>query len=75
MILTKVNINSVNTDELLNERIKANQINTFLLVVPTNRKLRNLKKRIINSAPNKTVTKINIETIGTLTKKLLQVSK
>ncbi|MBU0476014.1 MAG: PD-(D/E)XK nuclease family protein [Bacteroidetes bacterium] len=75
MILTKVNINVVNTDELLNEKIKANQLNKFLLVVPTNRKLRSLKKRIINSAPNKTVTKINIETIGTLTKKLLQVSK
>lgn len=75
MILTKVNINSVNTDELLNEKIKSNQLNKFLLVVPTNRKLRSLKKRIIDSAPNKTVTKINIETIGTLTKKLLQVSK
>lgn len=75
MILTKEDIVSVNTDELLNAKIKANELNKFLLVVPTNRKLRNLKKRIIESAPNKTVTKINIETLGTLSKNLLQVSK
>lgn len=75
MILTKANIDSVNTDELLNEKIKTNQFHKFLLVVPTNRKLRVLKKRIISKAPNQTVSKINIETLGTLTKKLLQVSK
>jgi ATP-dependent helicase/nuclease subunit B len=75
MILTKVNINSTNTDQLLNDRIKAKQFHKFLLVVPTNRKLRVLKKRIISKAPDQTVTKINIETLGTLTKKLLEVSK
>ncbi len=74
MILTKVNRASVNTDELLDAKIKANKLNEFLLIVPTNRKLRKLKKAIILKAPNNTITKINIETIGTLTKKLLQVS-
>ncbi len=74
MILTKVNRASVNTDELLDAKIKANKLNEFLLIVPTNRKLRRLKKAIISKAPNNTITKINIETIGTITKKLLQVS-
>jgi ATP-dependent helicase/nuclease subunit B len=75
MILSKENIQSVNTDYLLNEKINVGQFNTFLLVVPTNRKLRELKKRIISKAPNSTVTKINIETFGTLTKKLLLNNK
>ncbi|MDA3860093.1 MAG: PD-(D/E)XK nuclease family protein [Melioribacteraceae bacterium] len=75
MILTKANIKSANTDKFLNEKIKANQFNKFLLVVPTNRKLRTLKKKIISEAPNQTVTKINIETISTLTKKLLLASQ
>ncbi len=74
MILTKSNINTVNTDELLDSKIITNKLNEFLLIVPTNRKLRTLKKAIISRAPNNTVTKINIETIGTLTKKLLSVS-
>lgn len=74
MILTKADITNVNTDELLDEKIRSNTLNEFLLIVPTNRKLRMLKKRIISKAPNNTVTKINIETFGTLTKKILQVS-
>ena len=74
MILTKTNTTSVNTDELLDSKIRLNKLNEFLLVVPTNRKLRTLKKSIISRAPNNTVTKINIETIGTLTKKLLSIS-
>ncbi len=72
MILTKEKIKSINTDKLLDAKIKAGKFNSFLLVVPTNRKLRTLKKRIISEAPNQTVTKINLETFGTLSKKLLQ---
>ena len=75
MILTKEKIQSINTDTLLDEKIKAGKFNTFLLVVPTNRKLRKLKKRLISKAPNQTVTKINLETFGTLTKKHLQKHK
>jgi ATP-dependent helicase/nuclease subunit B len=75
MILTKENVDFVNTDELLDAEIKAGMFNKFLLCVPTNRKLRHLKKAIISSSPGQKANKINIETLGTLSKKLLQVSK
>ncbi len=74
MILTKENIKSINIDEILNERIKNNQFDKFLLIVPTNRKLRTLKKEIISLASNQVVTGLNLETIATLTNKLLEVS-
>ena len=74
MILTKENIKSISIDEILDERIKNNQFDKFLLIVPTNRKLRTMKKEIISIAPNQIVTGLNLETLGTVTNKLLEVS-
>ncbi len=74
MILTKEKIESISIDDILNERIKNNQFNKFLLIVPTNRKLRTLKKEIISFAPNQVVTELNLETLSTVTNKLLAVS-
>ena len=73
MILTKENIESINIDELLDKNIKNNQFSKFLLLVPTNRKLRTLKKEIISHAPNQVVTGLNLETLGTLSNRLLEV--
>jgi ATP-dependent helicase/nuclease subunit B len=74
MILTKENIESINIDELLDEKIKSNQFDKFLLLVPTNRKLRMIKKEIISHAPSQVVTGLNLETLGTLSTKLLEIS-
>ncbi|MCF6269661.1 MAG: PD-(D/E)XK nuclease family protein [Melioribacteraceae bacterium] len=74
MILTKEKIESISIDEILNERIKNNQFTKFLLIVPTNRKLRALKKEIISFASNQVVTGLNLETLTTVSNKLLGVS-
>ena len=75
MILTKENIASVDIDSLFNQKIKPNKINELLLIVPTNRKARNLKKEIISNIPLRATSGLNIETIGTISTKLLQQIK
>ncbi|MBZ0199158.1 MAG: hypothetical protein K8H86_04770, partial [Ignavibacteriaceae bacterium] len=71
MILTKSNLAAVDVDYLLRERIKSKGIDSFLLIVPTNRKSRAVKKEIISSAPGQTSGRINIETIGTYSTKIV----
>ncbi len=71
MILTKGNITSINLDFLIDEKIKSGLLNEFLLIVPTNRKIRSLKKEIISFTAKKASSKINLETIGTLASGLL----
>lgn len=70
MILTKVNRKTINLDALRDEKIKQNRIDELLIVVPTNRKLRSLKKEIISYAPQKTVSTMHIETIRTIALRL-----
>ncbi|MCP5064367.1 MAG: hypothetical protein GY936_18150 [Ignavibacteriae bacterium] len=70
MILTKEKIESLNIVELVDDKIKNDTVHSLLIIVPTNRKLRQLKKIIISSFDNKPVTKINIETLTTLTTKI-----
>ncbi|MCL4547602.1 MAG: exodeoxyribonuclease V subunit gamma [Bacteroidetes bacterium] len=71
MILTRENIASVDIDFLINQKIELGAADEFLLIVPTNRKVRNLKKEIISQLPNKAASGLNIETLGTLSTKLL----
>ena len=71
MILTKCNIKEVNLDELIETKINSSSLNELLLIVPTNRKVRYLKRELISSSPSKTVSGINIETIGTYSIKLI----
>ncbi|MBU0560495.1 MAG: hypothetical protein KKG93_13110, partial [Bacteroidetes bacterium] len=71
MILTKENIKSINLDHLIDNYIKEEKSANLLMVVPTNRKLRDLKKEFISLSPKKIVFKLNIETLSTLTEKLL----
>jgi len=75
MILTKENIASVNIEQLINKKIETNQLRGLLLIVPTNRKARNLKKEIISKIPLRATSGLNIETIGTISTKLLQRTK
>ena len=71
MILTKENISNININEIIDDKIRNGQFKDFLIVVPTNRKLRKLKKEIISIAKNKTATFLNIETLTTLSGKIL----
>jgi ATP-dependent helicase/nuclease subunit B len=65
MILTKNNIDSIDLDLLIHEQIKSGNLDSLLLIVPTNRKIRALKREIISSVPGQASGKINLETIGT----------
>ena len=71
MILTKSNEKYIDIDFIIDEKIKSNKLNEFLLIVPTNRKSRYLKKDLISLSPNQTTGKINLETIGTFSTNLL----
>ncbi|MCX6170378.1 MAG: exodeoxyribonuclease V subunit gamma [Ignavibacteriales bacterium] len=75
MILTKENIASVDVDSFINQKIESNKIDELLLIVPTNRKARNLKKEIISKIPLRAASGLNIETLGTLSTKILQQIK
>ncbi len=74
MILTKENIGNVNVDLLISEKIDASKLSELLLIVPTNRKARNLRKEFISRIPNRATSGLNIETLGTISTKLLSVS-
>lgn len=75
MILTKEKIKTIDVDSLIDEKIKSGTINELLFIVPTNRKARTLKKEIISLSPNTAAHQIKIETLTTLTSKILSASK
>lgn len=75
MILSNRSEKGINLDRLLDDLIKSGNLSSLLIIVPTNRRLRSLKKELISYSPNQTVNIINIETLGTLTKKLLALEK
>ena len=71
MILSKENIEVIDIDFVINLKIQNGKSNELLLIVPTNRKARNVKKEIISRNPNHAVFGMNIETLGTLSGRLL----
>lgn len=71
MILTKLNIASVNLERKVNQLIESELLNQVLFIVPTNRKLRSFKKKLIDQSPHRVVNKLNIETLTTISEKLL----
>ncbi len=71
MILTKIKKKSFDLDLLIDNKIKSGKLNELLFIVPTNRKIRSLKREIISSSPNQAAGKINLETIGTFSTNLL----
>lgn len=70
MILSKVNVTEIDLNAETNKKISASSLNTLLIIVPTNRKVRNLKRELIRLSPYGASGKINIETIGSLASKL-----
>ncbi|MBA4318366.1 MAG: hypothetical protein C0412_08190, partial [Flavobacterium sp.] len=75
MILTKENIKSFDADGVINETISAGRLKELLVVVPTNRKLRDYKKEIISKCSDKGITALNLETFESLCGNILEVSK
>ncbi|RJP65098.1 MAG: hypothetical protein C4539_13780 [Ignavibacteriales bacterium] len=71
MILSKQNIYSVDLEEIINEKISTGKTNELLYIVPTNRKLRATRKEFISKSPGQTLSELNVETLGTLSTKLL----
>ncbi len=71
MILSKTLSVSVDLDRLVDDYIRSGKINRLLILVPTNRKLRNLKKEIISLSPDETVSGINLETLTTISSRIL----
>lgn len=70
MILSKNKINKLDADSLVNDFIKNEQLNELLIIVPTNRKIRFLKRELISFSPNNSVSKINLHTFETFTKSI-----
>ncbi len=71
MIVTRSNITKLDIDSVINDYISGDKLDEILILVPTNRKLRKLKKKIIDASPGKIVTTLYIETLTTLSQKLL----
>jgi ATP-dependent helicase/nuclease subunit B len=70
MIFTKNTFSSEGIQEFIDEKINSGKLNELLLIVPTNRKIRFLRKEIIDKSPGGMCGKMNIDTIGTFSQKL-----
>ncbi|MDP3149581.1 MAG: PD-(D/E)XK nuclease family protein [Ignavibacteria bacterium] len=75
MILTNKQSFSDAQLKLIEEKILQGKANEILHLVPTNRKVRSLKKEIIDKSPAQAVSILPIETIFTLAEKLFSVEK
>ena len=75
MILTKSTEKSIDIDFEIDRIIRSAQLERLLIIVPTNRKSRSLKKEIISLVPSKAVSEINLETLGTFSTKLFSRDK
>ena len=75
MIFSNRNLDSINLKELLDKKIKKRKLEQVLIIVPTNRKKRQLKKEIISEVPDQSTEQLNIETLSTLSANLLAVTK
>jgi len=71
MILTKENILKIDLNFLIEQKINSAKLNELLIIVPTNRKLRQLQREIITRSPNGSASQINIETLGSFVVKSL----
>ena len=71
MILTKKINGPVDLDLLIAEKTKGGKTGELLQIVPTNRKIRTLKRETISSTPGKAAGRMNLETIGTFSTRIL----
>ena len=71
MILTKRDIESIDIDFFVGDKLKEGKIDQVLFIVPTKRKIRYLTRELISLSPNKAVAGLKIETIGSFAEKIL----
>jgi ATP-dependent helicase/nuclease subunit B len=71
MILTKSSENSIDLDFEINKKIELKSLDSLLLIIPTNRKIRYLTREIINLTPGQSTGNLNLETLGTFSTKIL----
>lgn len=71
MILTKCGDKSVDFESLIEEKRLGEKYDELLLIVPTNRKIRSLKKKLISESVGKSAGSLNLDTVGTLSSKLI----
>ncbi len=71
MILSKNRITEINPDEIISRKLVDEDMESLLIVVPTNRKIRHYKRELISTSPNKAASSLNLETIGTFAYKIL----
>ena len=70
MIFTKSDAGEFDIEELLSEKLNSGRLNELLLVVPTNRKVRYLRKELITRSPGGICGQINLATIGTFSQQM-----
>jgi ATP-dependent helicase/nuclease subunit B len=71
VILTKQNIDKIDIDAIVNDRINNHKINEILFIVPTRRKIRYLTRELISISPDKSAAGLKIETIGSFSQNLI----
>ena len=71
MILTKTKRKSFDVDLEIEQRIKHRSLDSLLMIVPTNRRIRALSREMVARSPGKAAGKLNLETIGSVSAKLL----
>lgn len=74
MILSKKNLKQIDLDFILNEKIKNGKLNETLIVVPTNRKVRSLKRELIEVSPDGATANLHIHTLSTLSLSLFKLA-
>ncbi len=75
MILTNTQIREIHVHREVDKLLSAGESGKVLLIYPTNRKIRQLKKNVIDISPGRTVSAINLHTLTTLSNTLLGPSK
>ncbi|HEX9251585.1 MAG TPA: UvrD-helicase domain-containing protein, partial [Ignavibacteriaceae bacterium] len=73
MILSKNKIERIDPDNLINSFISQAKLDEILIIVPTNRKIRYLKRELVSQSPGKSVSKINLHTFETFTNQIFQL--
>ncbi|HPN38231.1 MAG TPA: exodeoxyribonuclease V subunit gamma [Melioribacteraceae bacterium] len=74
MILSKVEISGIDLEKLIEDTIRTGNFNKLLVIVPTNRKSLYWRKQIVKESTNAVCSKIYMETLTTLSNKLLSLS-
>lgn len=72
MILSKNKIKKLDADNLINDFIKQGKLNELLLIVPTNRKIRYLKRDLVSKSPNKSASKLYLHTFATFVEQIFK---